>query len=283
MKPRGALVRLIAQTMAVAVVLSCALVAFSVLRAPEANAAVAPVLQAAPGAPGDINVTDPSGSGASISLNPGEVGNNPSQAVTLIVLITLISVAPALLLMTTAFTRIIIVLGLVRNGLGLPTIPPNQVLAGLALILSAFVMWPTWTQVNEIAIQPYSNGEISASQAFEKGQEPVKVWMLKQTSTDSLGMFIDMAKIDKPETPEATPLYVVLPAFLLSELKTAFIIGMVVLVSFLAIDLIVTSVLMSLGMMMVPPTIVALPLKILVFVLANGWVLITTALVAGFR
>jgi len=245
----------------------------------SAAGAVAPVSQV-PVQPGDAGDQDGS---ATISVDPGEVTGKPDQALVLVVVLTLISVAPSLLLMTTAFTRILIVLGLVRNGLGLPTIPPNQALAGLALVLTAFVMWPTWTEVNEIAVQPYANGELSASQAFEVGQVPVKEWMLAQTSTDSLELFVNLSPGERPADPQDVPLQVVLPAFVLSELKTGFIIGLVVLVSFLAIDLIVTSVLMSLGMMMVPPTIVALPLKILVFVLANGWVLITEALVGGFR
>ena len=259
-----------------------------VLLAGAAPAQAAPASQAAAAQVGPTTTTPPGARGqssepASINLDPGDVTKKPDQAIVLVVVLTLVAVAPSLLLMTTAFTRILIVLGLVRNGLGLPTIPPNQVLAGLALILTAFVMWPTWTVVNKTAVQPYSKGEISASQAFERGTVPVKTWMLKQTGKDSLAVFIKMSGEKRPAKAEDTPLQVVLPAFVISELKTGFTIGLVVLVSFLAIDLIVTSVLMSLGMMMVPPTIVALPLKILVFVLANGWVLVTGALVGGFR
>lgn len=255
--------------------------AFLGLLAPQAHAA-----PTAPTPPASPSVTSTTGSsGASVNLDPGALAgsNNREGSLTLILLLTLLAIAPSVLLLTSAFTRIIIVLGLVRNGLGMPTIPPNQVIAGLALILTAFVMWPVWTQVNKESIQPYAKDEISASQALTRAQVPMKAWMLRQTSKESLAMFQEMSKLPKPKDAASVSFQVALPAFVLSELKTAFTIGMVVLVAFLAIDLIVTSVLMSLGMMMVPPTVVALPLKILVFVLANGWVLITQALVGGFR
>jgi flagellar biosynthetic protein FliP len=220
---------------------------------------------------------------ASVSLDLGGVGGKPSQSLMIIVLITLLSVAPALLIMMTSFTRIVIVLSLTRNALGLHTIPPNQVIVGLAMFLSFFVMSPTFGDINELAIQPLLKGEKTQGQAYEAAVDPLRTFMLKQTRKGELAMFSAAANDGKrPEKPEDVGLAALIPAFILSELKTAFIIGFVIFIPFLVIDIVVSSSLMSMGMMMLPPVFVSLPFKLLLFVMVDGWGLIVRSLLKSF-
>jgi flagellar biosynthesis protein FliP len=208
--------------------------------------------------------------------------DKPSESITIILLITVLSVAPALLLLCTSFTKIFVVLSITRNALGLTNVPPNQVLAGLALFLSLFIMGPVATDVNNDGIQPYLNGEKTQSQAFDDGVKPLREFMLKQTRPEEIALFTKVAGDEKPAKPEDVPLSTLVPAFALSELRAAMLIGFVLFIPFLVIDMVVSASLMSLGMMMLPPVTVALPFKLLLFVLANGWGLLITALVGTY-
>jgi flagellar biosynthetic protein FliP len=220
---------------------------------------------------------------ASVSLDIPGTGGKPSQSLLIIVLITLLSVAPALLIMVTSFTRIVIVLSLTRNALGLHTIPPNQVIVGLAMFLSFFVMSPTFGDINRDAIQPLLKGEKTQSQAYDSAVTPLRTFMLKQTRKGELAMFSSAANGGKrPEKPEDVGLAALIPAFILSELKTAFIIGFVIFIPFLVIDIVVSSSLMSMGMMMLPPVFVSLPFKLLLFVMVDGWGLVVRSLLKSF-
>ena len=211
--------------------------------------------------------------------NPQQV----SAAIQLLLLVTVLSLAPAILVMVTSFTRIIVVLSLVRNAIGIPQLPPNQVLIGLALFLTAFVMAPAIKEINETAVQPYMNGTISQEEAFSRGEAPLREFMLKQTREGDIGLFLKLSGQPKPETVDDVPTYVLVPAFTISELKTAFQMGFVMFVPFLVIDLVISSALLSMGMMMLPPVIVSLPFKILLFVLVDGWFLIVGSLVGSFN
>ncbi len=201
-----------------------------------------------------------------------------SNSVLLVVLVTLISVVPSLLLLTTTFPRFLIVLSLARQALGLNTTPPNQVLAGLAAFLTFFVMGPTFSEINEQAIQPATKGEITTSEALERGWAPLRDFMLDRTRTSDLDMLFNLVGEDHPESVEDLSPRFVIPAFILSELRVAFLIGFLVWVPFLLIDLIVSSVLAALGMMMMPPVVVSLPVKLALFVLVDGWALIAASL-----
>ena len=219
---------------------------------------------------------------ASLSIDVGDPVKQPSQSVLIIVLLTLLSVAPALLILMTSFTRIAVVLSLTRNALGLQSIPPNQVIVGLALFLSLFVMRPTFEQMNKEALQPLMKGQITQAQAYKAAMKPMQTFMLKQTRSDELAMFVKASGEARPKTPKDVSLATLIPAFILSELKTAFIIGFVIFIPFLVIDLVVSSSLMSMGMMMLPPVLVSLPFKILLFVMVDGWALIVNALLKSF-
>jgi flagellar biosynthetic protein FliP len=203
--------------------------------------------------------------------------------VQLMILISLLSILPGALLAMTGFTRILIVLGFVRNALGTPTTPPNQILAGIALFLSLFVMAPTLTKVNNTAIKPYRAGNISQQQAIERGLEPIRTFMFKQTRTSDLALFVNLAHEKRPKTRADVPTHVLVPAFVISELKTAFQIGFLIYLPFLIIDMIVASTLTSMGMMMLPPVLISLPFKILLFVLVDGWHLVVQSLMASFH
>jgi len=202
--------------------------------------------------------------------------------VELIVLITLISIAPALLLMVTSFTRIVVVLGLLRNAIGVPQLPPNQVLLGLALFLTIFIMAPQWQAINAGALQPYLRGTIDEATALNRGQKPLRDFMLRQTREQDLALFVKLSSNKQPNTVDDVPTYVIIPAFMISELKTAFQMGFILFVPFLIIDLVVSSALLAMGMMMLPPTVISLPFKILLFVLTNGWSLIAGSLVSSY-
>ena len=206
-----------------------------------------------------------------------------SDSVQLLLLIGGVTLVPALLFCVTGFTRIIVVLGFIRTGLGTPTAPPNQVLVGIALFLTLFVMQPTFKQVNDRAIQPLIHHKIDNQQAFERGQEPLREFMFRQTRNKDLALFVKLGKIDRPKTHADVPTYVLIPAFIISELKTAFQIGFLIFLPFLVIDLVVSSTLMSMGMVMLPPVFISLPFKILLFVLVDGWNLITSSIVQSFH
>jgi flagellar biosynthetic protein FliP len=206
-----------------------------------------------------------------------------STPVQLLVVLTLLSILPGALLAVTGFTRILIVLGFTRNALGTPTMPPNQVLVGIATFLSLFVMTPTLRHTNELAIKPYRAHKITQQQAIVRGLEPIRTFMFKQTRDSDLAMFIKLAHGKRPKTRADVPTHVLIPAFIVSELKTAFQIGFLIYLPFLIIDMIVSATLMSMGMMMLPPVLISLPFKILLFVLVDGWHLVIQSLVASFN
>ncbi|MDO5628651.1 MAG: flagellar type III secretion system pore protein FliP [Mobilicoccus sp.] len=236
------------------------------------------IAHAAPTPP--VLPTPPEGPNISVDLG-GEGGR--SQAITIIVLMTILSIAPSLLLLMTSFTKIAIVLAITRQAIGTPTIPPNQVIAGVALFLSLFVMGPVVAQVNEEAIQPYLAEEIEMGEALAAAEAPMRTFMLRQTGAQELQTMVTLSPTqEQPATPEDVAFTTLVPAFVLSEIKTAFIIGFVIFVPFLVIDLVVASVLMSMGMMMLPPIMISMPFKILLFIMVDGWSLITTALVGSY-
>ncbi|WP_414640655.1 flagellar type III secretion system pore protein FliP [Amnibacterium sp.] len=226
--------------------------------------------------------TPSAGSGA-VSITIGGANGAPSTSVMVLIGITLLSVAPALLLMMSSFTKIFVVLAMTRNALGLPTIPPNQVLAGLALFLSLFIMWPVLQQVNTAALTPYLAGKIDFNAAIGAASGPLQHFMVLHTKESDIALMTRAAGQANPTDPSTVPLVTLIPAFMLSELRAAFIIGLVIFVPFLVIDLVVSSGLMAMGMMMLPPTMIALPFKILLFVLVDGWGLIITSLVQSYR
>jgi flagellar biosynthesis protein FliP len=217
-----------------------------------------------------------------LDLGESEDGEVPSQSIVIILTLTLLSVAPALLLMMTSFTRIVVVLSLTRNALGLTGIPPNQVVIGLAMFLSLFTMAPTLKDLNENALQPFLHGEKTQAEAFDSAEAPIREHMLGQVREGELALFARASSEERPETPDDVSLAALIPAYVLSELKTAFIIGFVVFVPFLVIDLVVSSSLMSMGMMMLPPVLISLPFKLLLFVMVDGWALVVRALLTSF-
>ncbi|MGB8879011.1 MAG: flagellar type III secretion system pore protein FliP [Solirubrobacteraceae bacterium] len=208
---------------------------------------------------------------------------NSSNALQILLLIGGLSIVPALLFTVTGFTRILIVLGFIRQALGLQSTPPNQALVGIALFLTLFVMMPTITAIKKDAYDPLVKHEISTATAIQRGEEPLREFMFKQTSNEDLSLFVSLAKIKTPRTRAQVPTYVLIPAFILSELKTAFEIGFLIFLPFLLIDLIVASTLMSMGMVMLPPSFISLPFKVLLFVLVDGWALVTHSLVVSFH
>ena len=206
-----------------------------------------------------------------------------SNALQILLLIGGLSVIPAILFTVTGFTRILIVLGFIRNAIGTQNVPPNQVLVGIALFLTLFVMAPTISAIKKDAYEPLVHHQIQMSQALQRGQEPLRQFMFKQTRTQDLSLFVNLAHIKAPKTRADVPTYVLIPAFIISELKTAFQIGFLIFLPFLLIDLIISSTLMSMGMVMLPPSFISLPFKILLFVLVDGWDLVTHSLVASFH
>ena len=206
-----------------------------------------------------------------------------STLIQLVILLTILSLAPAILLMVTSFTRIVIVLSLLRHALGTQTMPPNQIIVGLSLFLTFFIMAPVFNRVNDEALKPYYEEQISGQQAFEKAAAPVKVFMLKQVREKDLSLFVKIANEKRPAKPEDISLTTLIPAFAISELKTAFQIGFMIYLPFLVLDMVVASVLLSMGMMMLPPIMVSLPFKLLLFVLVDGWYLIVGSLVQSFH
>jgi flagellar biosynthetic protein FliP len=222
-----------------------------------------------------------SGSTVNIQL-PGTDGQGPNSSVVMLLALTVLAVAPAILLMMTSFTKIIVVLSLTRNALGLQGVPPNQVLAGLALFLSLFVMGPVVSAVNDDALQPYLAGDLTFSQAVDVAKVPVSKFMLDNTRPEELALMVKVSKEDPPATKSDVSMTTLIPAFVLSELRSAFIIGFVIFVPFLVIDMVVSAGLMSVGMMMLPPVMISLPFKLLLFVLVDGWGLVVTSLVTSY-
>ncbi|KJR47774.1 Flagellar biosynthesis protein FliP [Desulfosporosinus sp. I2] len=216
-----------------------------------------------------------------------DLGNSATQqtgtSLQILMLLTVLSLAPAILMMMTSFTRIIIVLSFVRNALGTQQLPPNQVLVGLSLFLTFFIMTPTWNQINTNAVQPYMKNQITQTEALVKAEEPIRMFMFKQTREKDLELFVGLSKMERPKTYRNVPTYVLIPAFVISELKTAFQMGFAIFIPFIVIDMIVSSTLMSIGMMMLPPMMISLPFKLLLFVLVDGWHLVVESLVTSFH
>ncbi|MGZ4496002.1 MAG: flagellar type III secretion system pore protein FliP [Nocardioides sp.] len=235
---------------------------------------------AAPGGP--HGPAGPAG-GDGVTIDLGGLTDKPSSSVTVLIGLTLVSLLPAILLTCTAFTKILVVLGLTRNALGLQQTPPNQVLAWLALFLSLFIMGPVLSAINDAGVQPYLNGDKTASVAFEDGIQPLRTFMLDNTDDNELELLTSVAGKDLPKTRADVATTTLVPAFVLSELKQAFIIGFIVFIPFLVIDIVVSGALMALGMMMMPPVMVSLPFKLLLFVLVDGWALVIKSLVASYQ
>jgi len=212
----------------------------------------------------------------------GSTGDEVSTAVRLLILLTALSFVPAMVLLMTPFTRFVVVFALLRQALGLQQSPPNQVLVGLSLLLSMVVMQPTLTEVNDTALQPYLDGAITSEQAYTEASGPMRRFMLHNMQREELATAIRVGRVERPETIEDLPITVVTTGFVLSELRAAFVIGVKIYLPFLVVDLIVASVLLGMGMMMLPPVVISLPFKLLVFVLMDGWSLLVTGLVGGF-
>lgn len=222
--------------------------------------------------------------GVDIKVAPGAGGREEvATAIKVLLALTILSLAPAILVVMTSFTRIIIVLSMLRHALGMQETPPNTVLISLALFLTVFTMLPTLNQVNEQAVTPYMSGKLTLDKAVDRGMKPMREFMIRQTREQDLRLMLDVAKADVPETVDDVKTVHLIPAFMLSELKTAFQIGFVVFLPFLLLDLIVSTILMSMGMLMVPPMMISLPLKVLMFVLIDGWNLVVKATLGSFH
>ena len=256
--------------------LICASVAVGLVLISPMAALADPTKPTAPAGP-----TAPSGhTGVTVDLTG--LTDKPSNSIVALIALTLISLLPAILLTCTSFTKILVVLGLTRNALGLQQTPNNQVLAGLALFLSLFIMSPVLSQVNHDAVQPYMHGQISSAQAFKDGMQPLRTFMLHNTDDHELQLLTSVAHRPLPKTRDDVSTATLIPAFILSELKDAFIIGFIIFIPFLVIDMVVSGTLMSLGMMMMPPVMVSLPFKLLLFVMVDGWALVIKSLVASY-
>jgi flagellar biosynthetic protein FliP len=221
--------------------------------------------------------------GVTLSVDPAAGPKQVSSGVQLLVLLTVLSLAPAILMMATSFTRLIIVFSLLRNAIGTPTIPPNQVVMGMALLMTFFIMSPVIQKVDQTALQPYINGQIDQETAFNKAAAPLRQFMFSQTRTKDLELFIEMSGGKRPQTLDDIPTTVLMPAYVLSELRTAFIMGFFIYVPFLIIDMVISSVLLAMGMMMLPPSMIALPFKLLLFVMVDGWYLLARSLMLSFH
>ncbi len=221
--------------------------------------------------------------GLQIQFNPGSNREDMSMSIKILILMTMLSLAPSFMIMTTSFTRIMIVFGFLRQAMGTQNTPPPQVLTGLSLFLTIFIMAPVWQRINSEALQPYVKGSITQEEAWEKGVAPLRSFMLKQTGRNELALFVELSGSKVEQEPEKLSLVVLIPAFMTSELKTAFQLGFLIYLPFLVIDLVVSSSLMALGMMMLPPMMISLPIKIMFFVLADGWTLLIRNLVTSFK
>jgi flagellar biosynthetic protein FliP len=231
------------------------------------------------GCEGNPNVPVPKVTGVQAAQTPQDV----VLSLQLILGLTVLTLAPSILIMMTSFTRTIVVLSLLRNAIGLQQMPPNQVLLGLSLFLTFFVMAPVLQKVNDTALQPFVSGQLSQEEAFTTGMAPVREFMFKQVREKDLALFVHLAKIDQPQTPDDVPTYVLIPAYVISELKTAFQMGFFIFIPFLIIDMVVASTLISMGMIMLPPVLISLPFKLLLFIMVDGWYLIVRSLVTSFN
>lgn len=244
-------------------------------RTPQAPSA--PLAPTAPQAPG-VSVPAPL---VNFQIGGGNDRQNLSTGIQIVLVMTLLTLAPSLIMLMTSFTRIVIVLGFVRTALGVPSAPANQLLIGMSLFLTFFIMAPVWQQIQEQALNPYMSEQINSNEAMDRAVEPIRNFMLRQTRPGEVDFFLDLSGMGPTEVKDL-PLRVVLPAFVVSELRTSFQMGFLIFIPFLVIDFLVASTLMSMGMMMMPPTMVALPLKLLLFVLVDGWQLVIRSLVQSF-
>lgn len=218
-----------------------------------------------------------------LNLEPATEPQDTVNTIQIILLLTVLALAPSILIMMTSFTRIIIVLSFLRNALGTQQMPPNQIMVGLALFLTFFIMAPTFGTINEKALQPYLANEISQQEAFDNAVNPLKEFMIRQIRNESdLALFVNLAGVEAPESPSDLSIMIIIPAFIISELKIAFQMGFIIYIPFLVTDMIVSSTLMSMGMMMLPPVMISLPFKILLFILVDGWNLVVQSMVSGF-
>ncbi|MDB6093989.1 MAG: flagellar biosynthetic protein FliP [Verrucomicrobia bacterium] len=253
---------------------------------PTSNTVITPEAVAPRTPPASASAAAPARAGEPFRLNiglegAGQSGGQVSVAVQIVIVMTLLSVAPSIVLLMTSFTRIVIVLGFVRTALGTPSAPSNQIIVGLSLFLTFFLMGPVFDRVQKEALNPYLDGQMTSVQAIDKASVPLKEFMLKQTRTRDIEYFLELGGFG-PTAVKDLPMRVVIPAFVISELQTSFQMGFLLFLPFLVIDFLVSSVLMALGMMMMPPTVVALPLKLLLFVLVDGWHLVVKSLVQSF-
>jgi flagellar biosynthetic protein FliP len=219
----------------------------------------------------------------SIGLDSAQGSEGIGLSLQIVLLMTVLTLAPAILIMTTSFARIVVVLSLLRQALGTQQLPPNQVVIGLAMFLTFFVMTPVWQQIHSQALKPYLAQEISQEEGFQRALDPLRTFMLKQTRERDLGLFLGMSQHEAPRNRDDVPTLVLIPSFIISELKTAFQIGFLLYMPFLVLDMVVASGLISMGMMMLPPVVISLPLKLMLFVLVDGWYLVVGSLVRSFQ
>ena len=218
-----------------------------------------------------------------LEVGTAKDGGDVSTTLQILLLMTVLSLAPSLVIMTTAYLRIIIVFHFLKNALGTQQMPPSQLLAGIALFVTFFIMAPTWNKVNDEALQPLMDNKIKVSEAYDKGIGPIREFMFKNVREDDLELFVGLSNVQRPKNRDDLPTYILIPAFVLSELRTGFIIGFFMFIPFIMVDMIVSSILMSMGMMMMPPMMISLPFKILLFILVDGWNLIIGSLVRSFQ
>jgi len=218
-----------------------------------------------------------------VSVGTAETPQDVASSLQVMAVLTIVSLAPAILIMTTSFVRIVVVIGFLRNALSTQNVPPNQVVVALSLFLTFYIMSPYWSQANEQGIQPYLNGQITQEEALENTVAPVREFMFRQTRESDLALFVNLSDAERPETQEDVSTFALIPAFVISELKTAFQLGFMIYIPFIVIDMIVASTLMSMGMMMLPPVMISLPFKILLFVMVDGWHLLIRSLIVSFR
>lgn len=217
-----------------------------------------------------------------IDVGAASTPEDVSTTLQILLLMTILSLAPSILIMTTSYLRLIIVFHFLKTALGTQSMPPSQLLAGIALFVTFFVMAPTFSKINDDALQPLMNGQMKIEEALDKGVEPLRVFMLQNVRDEDIALFIDMAKIELPETKADVPTYILLPAFAISELRAGFIIGFFIFIPFIMVDMIIASILLSMGMMMIPPMMISLPFKILLFILIDGWGLIIGSVIRSF-
>jgi flagellar biosynthetic protein FliP len=217
-----------------------------------------------------------------LGIVPGDAPQSVALSLQILALLTVLSLAPAILLMLTSFTRIVVVLGFIQRSIGLQQTPPQQTIVGLALFLTLFTMYPTWNRIYERGLAPYLTGDIDAAQVWTETVNPVREFMFRYTRQEELSLMVTMSEIERPRTRDDVPTRVLIPAFMLSELKTAFQMGVVIYIPFIVVDMVVSSVLLAMGMMMLPPMMISLPFKILLFVMADGWNLVVMSLLKSF-